>query len=225
MNRDMFLWIVIAGLIGIVVILLVLRKRKGKSVGAPQVFRGDSDVETFCAYFDAGFDLLCTTKLFTKNKIELYAFLSAVGASSLQMTGGNAVKFVTEIDLYLYRVFGTATMERVSNRRSFYHSVCKGGPAYGFWSPVDIPVSILAVPMLRCAVAFGDCVTDYHRIIDYENSPVMVPDFSDTQEFSLMFNRDFYRFVKTFCIAIVGHEFMPITLKLNPKDPTSACIS
>lgn len=215
------IWFVICLLIFVIFIAVFVRKSgKSSSIsssrsnsGFPEVYPNLSYSELFQLYLDAGNSLLKTLPLYSGDRFELMPFLFVIGFVSVKAAGGDAEKYSNEIEEFLSSKIIGPDWEYFEKRMLFYSDVAQGGPAFGFWSLVDIPPSILSIPMLRCAVAFGDCITNPDCVSDYENAPILLSGFSETQSFSRVFTDIFFRFSKTYCVAVAGGEFTPPTLK------------
>lgn len=211
MEIIVVLLFVVTCIIAIVSIILLARRdqRKNDESLPPQIFVGKSYAETFTAYFDSAFDLLKSSPLYSRNRLELAAFLSAVGVVSVRCAGKSASAFLAETESAFLSMSRSERMNEFRDRRDFYLSICHGKPALGFWSHIDIPDSVSSISVFRCAVAFADCITDPERISNYDHAPILIHDFFEVQRFNEMFYRDFLCFVKTYCIAIAGRKMIP----------------
>lgn len=211
MDFSVILLFVIISIIVIASIILLTRRDQHKSESElpSQVFVGKSYAETFMAYFNSGFDLLRRSPLFSQDRLELAAFLSAIGVVAVRCAGKSASDFRSETKSAFLSMFKSDRLNEFRERIEFYLLICRGKPALGFWSHIDIPESISSISVFRCAVAFADCITDPERISNYDNAPILINNFFEAQRFNEMFYRDFLCFVKTYCIAIAGRKIIP----------------
>ena len=155
------------------------------------------------------FDLLRSFPCYIKNEIETYAFFYLIGELSVKTVGGNQREYQKSIDAYITSKLTAEQRTVFQNRVSFYQSISCGAKVEGLWSPGDIPPSVLSVPMLRCTVAFGDCITNPDMIEDYYGAPILLYGISQIVEFHQRFTDDFYRLVHTYCVMVAGREFDP----------------
>lgn len=168
--------------------------------------------QTFEKFYDLGLELLQSLPGYTGDSFELLPFLSAIGGISLDACWEDSEKYSLEISQALSDYLLGMGTELFSKRFNFYIDVANGRMVRGMWSASDIPPAVLDVPMLRCAVAFGDCITNSDCISDYDNAPIAVQSFADQLEFTNIFTTKFYSLVKSYCTEIVGYDFTPPTL-------------
>lgn len=158
-------------------------------------------------------ELLESLPRYRGNDIEILAFLSRIGNVTVQWVGGDIYKYKTEVDEFVDSVISKEEKKEYLKREGFYWDISYGGKIAGLWATSDIPPSIQSVPMLRCAVAFGDCITNPDMIDDYEDAPLVIDGIDKVVEFQQRFMNDFFRLVHTYCVMLAGKEFDPPILK------------
>lgn len=208
--------IIIAAII-LVVLVVVFSKKKspGESRGATldAILKDSYPNRTYKEIIELAFhnakELLESLPRYRGNDIEILAFLSRIGNVTVQWVGGDIYKYKTEVDEFVDSVISKEEKKLYLKREGFYWDISYGGKIAGLWATSDIPPSIQSVPMLRCAVAFGDCVTNPDMINDYEDAPLIIDGIDEVVEFQQRFMNDFFRFVHTYCVMLAGKEFDP----------------
>ncbi len=162
-------------------------------------------------------EFLQSLPLYRGNDIEILALLSRIGNVTVQWVGGDIYSYKTQVEAFVDSIIPKEKKKMFLQREGFYWGISYGDRVAGTWSLADIPPSIQSVPMLRCAVAFGDCITNPSMIDDYEEAPLMLDDISKVAEFQSKFMDVFFRLVHTYCVMLAGKEFDPPILKEYEK--------
>lgn len=202
----------VIALIVLIIALSFFFKKKETPSFSPDCYPRLSYSELFQIYIKAGNDLLATMPMFTGNRFEIMPFLTVIGFLSVQDAGGDTRKYSDEIYQYFTKTLIGPESSFLNERIPFYCDIASGAPILGLWSVSELPPSVLSIPMLRCTVAFGDCITNPDCIKDYEHAPVLLADITEKASFSQSFTQDFFRFVKTYCTAVAGGKFAPTLL-------------
>lgn len=217
------IWEMIYALLGIIIILLlviIMNQRKkptnGEKSGVTfldsvlkESYPNRTYKEIIEVVFNNAEDLLETLPTYQGDHIEILAFLSGIGNITVECVGGNLQEYKTQIKEYVESVI-LEEDDAIYNRRiRFYDKIAHGKKVYGRWAYGNIPPAFLENSILRCAVAFGDCITNPDMIYDYEKAPVALYGFTEMAEFQKRFVGDFFRLVHTYCVMLAGKEFNP----------------
>lgn len=215
----LYLIIIAAFILVVLVVVFSKKKSPGESRGATldSILKDSYPNRSYKEIIELAFynakELLESLPRYRGNDIEILAFLSRIGNVTVQWVGGDIYKYKTEVDEYVDSVISKDEKKLYLKREGFYWDISYGGKIAGLWSTSDIPPSIQSVPMLRCAVAFGDCVTNPDMINDYEDAPLIIDGIDEVVEFQQRFMNDFFRLVHTYCVMLAGKEFDPPILK------------
>ena len=215
------LYLIIIAAIILVVLVVVFSKKKSpvESSGTTldSILKDSYPNRTYKEIIELAFynskELLESLPRYRGNDIEILAFLSRIGNVTVQWVGGDIYKYKIEVDEFVDSVISKEEKKRYLNREGFYWDISYGGKIAGLWATSDIPPSIQSVPMLRCAVAFGDCITNPDMINDYEDAPLVIDGIDEVVDFQQRFMNDFFRLVHTYCVMLAGKEFDPPILK------------
>lgn len=198
-----------------------MQRNMGRSTSLNSVLKEAFPNRSYKEIFEIGFynakKLLESLPLWSGNSVEILAFLYRIGTLTIQR--------VRLKDIYSYKAQAIEFIDSIipeekelfNKRENFYWEISYGKKILGFWSWNDIPPSIQSNAILRCAVAFGDCVTNPGMIDDYYKAPLLIHDASDCYEFQMRFMDEFFRFVYTFCVMLAGEEFDPPILREYEK--------
>lgn len=218
----------IVGILVVVVFLAIIivfaKSRANKASGASlnSVLKNSYPNLAYKEVLNLGYDnaayLLKTIPCVCFNEIELVAFLCHVGRLSVMATGGDIRDWGRESSDFIHSKISDDEKEIYISRYSFYLGISGGEKVEGVWSFSEIPKSILSVPMLRCAVAFGDCITNPSLIDDYEGGAISLYDIDDMMRFQQRFSDEFMRLVHTFCVMVAGKEFNPPILSSDEME-------
>ena len=204
----------------IVLLIIIFSKRKrpnsktnGRGASLQSILKESYPNRTYKEVFEIVFrnakDLLESMPRYKGNDTEILAFLSRIGTVTVLWVGGEIQKYKRETNEFVDSVLSEENKNQFLKRESFYWGISNGKKAKGLWALSDIPPSIMSVPMLRCAVAFGDCITNPEMIDDYENAPLLIDGVGEVAAFQNMFMGDFFRLVHTYCVMLAGREFDP----------------
>lgn len=204
----------------IVLLIIVLSQRKrtnevsnSRGTSLESVLKEAYPNRTYKEIFDLGFlnakDLLEKMPTYRGNDIEILAFLSRIGNITVDWVGGDIKEYERQVLEYFDSKKSVEEKGDFIIRSLFYRWIAEGDKVIGRWAFGDVPTSFLENVILRCAVAFGDCITNPKMIEDYENAPIAVYGITDMTDFQKRFVGDFFRFIHTYCVMLAGKEFDP----------------
>ena len=223
----------IYALLGVIIILLlivIMNQRKKptngeKSTGTSleSVLKEAYPNRTYKEIFDLGFlnakDLLEKMPTYRGNDIEILAFLSRIGNITVEWVGGDIKEYEKQVLEYFDSKKSVEEKGDFIIRSLFYRWIAEGDKVIGRWAFGNVPASFLENVILRCAVAFGDCITNPKMIEDYENAPIALYGMTEMAEFQKRFVGDFFRLVHTYCVMLAGKEFnSPILTDYEGKE-------
>ena len=210
--------LIIVIVLGILIIRAMNKKsNNGSSTSLNSILEISYPKKSYREIFEIGVDnavdILSDLPSCEVNLIEIYAFLNCLGSGTVQTVNGDLQKYHSQINEFLGSHLSASEQEIFLKRAKFYRGIYFGDKIEGICFQSDVPPSIQSVPMLRCTVAFGDCITNPDLIRDYYKGGLTIHGFSDTMAFQQRFTSDFFRFVHTYCVMIAGKEFDPPILK------------
>lgn len=219
----MNIWIIVVAIIfAVLIVSAIRRKRKARRNSIMKdAYPNRSYGEIYELAYRNAKRLLESLAGYNGNDTEILAALYEIGSVTVEWVDGNLGEYAKQAEDYAISVLGEKEKPRFSRRVRFYWGISRGDRIAGLWSLSDIPPSVQQVPMLRCAVALGDCITNPEMINDYESAPLLVNDIfsmsSFQQQFSGSSSTSFFSLVHTYCVLLAGKEFIPPTLKEYEK--------
>lgn len=165
--------------------------------------------EVFRLGYDNAEHLLRSMPCVCFDTVELLAFLNNIARTTVIATGGNMREWGNESSEFIRTKLPEGQRKHYFDRYSFYLGISGGEKVEAVWSFSPISPAVLSVPMLRAAVAFGDCITNPSLIEDYEDGAISLYDFDAQAQFQQRFSDEFMRLVHTFCVMVAGREFDP----------------
>lgn len=213
----------IYALLGIIIVLLLIiilnqRKKPTKEANSSgtsleSVLKESYPNRTYKEIFDVVFknakDFLESLPIYRGNDLEILAFLSSIGSITVGWVGGDDDEYEKQTEEYVSSVISEEDEIDYDFRCMFYSWIARGDRVFGRWAIGDVPTPFLENVILRCAVAFGDCITNPDMIDNYENAPLAIYSIFDMKEFQERFVGDFFRLVHTYCVMLAGKEFNP----------------
>lgn len=216
------IYMIFAGVLILLIILVLIRGfSKRQKVSIKSVLKDSYPNRSYGEIFKLAFlnakNMLVALPQYVGQDTEILALLSRVGNVTVQWVGGDIGKYKSQIEEIVNSLLTSEQKKEYLKRENFYWGISYGDKIAGLWSLSDIPPSVQSVPMLRCAVAFGDCVTNPAMVKDYENAPLLLNNIDQMASFQKFFTTDFYRFIHTYCVMLAGREFEPPILKEYEK--------
>lgn len=206
---------ILVGVVFLAIIIIFAKSRANKSSGASydSVLKNSYPNLSYKEVFRLGYDnaehLLRSMPCVCFDTVELLAFLNNIARTTVIATGGNVREWGNESSEFIRTKLPEGQRKHYFDRYSFYLGISGGEKVEAVWSFSPIPPAVLSVPMLRAAVAFGDCITNPSLIEDYEDGAISLYDFDAQAQFQQRFSDEFMRLVHTFCVMVAGREFDP----------------
>lgn len=221
----MSIWKIIVCVAIIFVVLIAVAIRRKRKAQRNSIMNYAYPNRTYGEIYEFAY---CTAKRFLEslpgykgNDTEILAALYEIGRVTVGWVDGNLEEYAKQAEDYAVSILGEKKKREFRSRAQFYWIISHGGRIAGLWSLSDIPPSVQQVPMLRCAVALGDCITNPEMINDYEDAPLLVNDIFSMSSFQKQFAGDsstsFFSLVRTYCALLAGKEFTPPILKEYEK--------